>query len=80
MPAVKESPRRAIHSSADRELLTHSKCARGRGSTPEYYVTTVAEQRIGTVATRYASGGVSRKRKDIPSGESASRGIAPTNG
>ena len=46
---------------------------------PECYIKTVAEQRIGTVATRYASGGVSRKQKDIPSGESVSRGNAPTN-
>ena len=31
-------------------------------------------------ATRYASGGVSHRRKDIPAGESASWGNAPTNG
>ena len=54
----------------------HTKRARGRGITSECYVTAVAEQIIGTVATRYASGGVSHKRKD----ESASRGNALTNG
>ena len=29
---------------------------------------------------RYASGGASHERKDIPAGESASRRNAPTNG
>ena len=78
MPVSNESPRRVMHSSADRELLIRNVLeavgARRNVNSKR------SRSRELELSTRYASGGVSHGRKDIPAGGSASRGNAPTNG
>ena len=77
MPAWNKSPRRVRHSSADRELLIRNVF---EAVGARRIVRTVTEQRIRTATTGGGASGVSHKRKDIPSGESARRGNAPSNG
>ena len=78
MPALKESPRRAIHSSADRELLIRN-VLEAVGARRNVMSQRLRSRELELLLRDMPPVG-SVTKGDIPSGESDSRGNAPTNG